>query len=208
MRIGFIGAGKIGGTLAAQLATLGHEVAVSNSRGPETLAELVASIEHGAQAMNAADAARWGELLVVSVPFGHYLDVPVDGTPGKIVIDTNNYYPGRDGEYAELDADRTTVCELLAAHLPGARVVKAFNNINWEHLRDLVRSAGAAGRIGLPISGDDAEAKQVVAQLIGTIGFDAVDAGSLPAGGRKHQPGTSVYGTDLSTAKLRSALGV
>ena len=208
MRIGFMGAGRIGGTLARQLAALGHDVAVSNSRGPETLAALVASIGERGQALTAADAARWGELLVVSVPFGRYRELPVDGVAGKVVIDTNNYYPNRDGQYTEIDADHTTSSEMLAAYLSGARVVKAFNNINWEHLRDLARPAGAPGRIGLPIAGDDAEAKRTVAELIDAIGFDAVDAGTLAAGGRKQQPGTAVYGTDLPTADLRAALGV
>jgi hypothetical protein len=207
MRIGFIGSGRIGGTLARQLVALGHEVAVSNSRGPDTLAELVGELGERARAMTAPEAARWGELIVVSVPFGRYRELPTDGLEGKVVIDTNNYYSGRDGNFPELDEDRTTSSELLQAHLPGARVVKAFNGINWEHLRDYGRASDAPDRIGIPISGDDPEAKRTVAELIDAIGFDSVDAGQLAAGGRKHQPGTPPYGADLRTAELRMHVG-
>jgi len=172
MRIGFMGAGRIGGTLARQLAALGHDVAVSNSRGPETLAALVASIGERGQALTAADAARWGELLVVSVPFGRYRELPADGVAGKVVIDTNNYYPNRDGQYTEIDADHTTSSEMLAAYLSGARVVKAFNNINWEHLRDLARPAGAPGRIVSLIGGRE---QYITARLV-------PDSPPIPAG--------------------------
>lgn len=205
MQIGIIGTGRIGGTLARLFIDRGHEVAVSNSRGPDSLAEVVADLGASARAVTPAEAAQFGELVVVSVPFGRYMDVPSDGLDGKVVVDTNNYYPGRDGNYPELDEDRTTSSELLQQHLGAARVVKAFNGINWEHLRDFGRPAGDAERIGIPISGDDAEAKAMVAALIDAIGFDAVDAGSLAEGGRKHQPGTPVYGTDPTAAELRAA---
>jgi predicted dinucleotide-binding enzyme len=208
MRIGIIGSGRIGGTLARLFVGAGHEVAVSNSRGPDTLVDLVADIGEGARAMTAADAVAFGELLVVSVPFGRYLEVPTNDVAGKVVIDTNNYYPNRDGHYPELDEDRTTSSEMLQAHLKGARVVKAFNGINWEHLRDFPRPPRRPNRIGIPISGDDPEAKATVASLIDAIGFDAVDAGTLAEGGRKHQPGTDVYAADLRTSELREKLGV
>jgi hypothetical protein len=144
-------------------------------------------------------------VVVVSVPFGRYRDLPTEGLEGKIVIDTSNYYPQRDGSFAELDDGRTTSSELLQEHLR-ARVVKAFNSVNWVRLRDESRPADDPNRIGVPISGDDPEAKSVVADLIDQIGFDAVDAGSLGDGGRKHQPGTSIYGADLPTAELRAQL--
>ncbi|HXZ83238.1 MAG TPA: NADPH-dependent F420 reductase [Acidimicrobiales bacterium] len=203
MRIGMIGAGNIGSTLAWHFVRVGHDVAVSNSRGPETLDALVRELGEHAQAMAAADAARFGEITVVSVPFGKYRTIPVDGSSGKVVIDTNNYYPGRDGQFSELDDDRTTSSEMLAAFLPQARLVKAFNAIYWEHLRDGSRLAGAPDRIAIPISGDDAEAKRLVAILIDEIGFDAVDLGSLAVGGRKHQPGSPLYTADLSAVELR-----
>jgi predicted dinucleotide-binding enzyme len=206
VRIGFIGSGHIGGTLAQLLVTAGHEVVVSNSRGPETLQELVDQLGQKARAATPGEAAEWGEVVVVSVPLGRYREIPPTGLAGKVVIDTNNYYPGRDGQMEELDSDRTTGSELLQHHLTDARVVKAFNGINWEHLRDLGRPKGDPRRVAIPISGDDPGAKRVVADLIDQIGFDAVDAGGLGMGGRKHQVGTKVYGKLLSAAEMRSQL--
>jgi 8-hydroxy-5-deazaflavin:NADPH oxidoreductase len=208
VKIGIIGVGRIGGTLAGLFVAAGHDVVLSNSRGPETLTALVEELGAGASAATAAEAARAGDLVVVSVPLVRYREVPTDGLAGKVVIDTNNYYSGRDGHFDDLDSDRTTSSELLQAHLAGARVVKAFNAINWEHLRDYGRPAGDPDRVGIPISGDDSEAKRAVANLIDEIGFDAVDAGTLAEGGRKHQPGADVYGADLKTAELRAGLGV
>ena len=193
MRIGIIGAGHIGGTLAKLFVDAGHEVAISNSRGPETLAGLVQELGGRVQAVTAAEAARFGDVVVVSVPFGRYRELPREGVAGTVVIDTNNHYPQRDGHFEELDSDRTTSSELLKAHLSGARVVKAFNAILWTRLRDEGHPAGDENRLGIPISGDDRLAKETVAELIDQIGFDPVDAGTLAAGGRKHQPGTPAY---------------
>jgi predicted dinucleotide-binding enzyme len=206
MRIGIIGSGKIGGTLARLFVTAGHEVAVSNSRGPETLAGLVAELGPGARALTPAEAARFGDVVVVSIPLARYRDAPTDGVDGKVVIDTNNYYPQRDGHLEELDSDRTTSTELLQEHLPSARVVKAFNAIVWSNLRDEGRPHGDPERLGIPISGDDEQAKQTVAELIDEIGFDPVDAGTLAEGGRKHQPGSPAYTRGLETAELRARL--
>jgi predicted dinucleotide-binding enzyme len=206
MRIGIIGAGHIGGTLARHFADGGHEVAVSNSRGPETLAGLVEELGGRVRAMTAAEAARFGEVVVVSVPFGRYRELPTDVIPGAVVIDTTNYYPQRDGRFGELDSDRTTSSQMLQAHLPDARVVKAFNAIVWTGLRDGGRPAGDPERIGIPISGDDAQAKRSLAELIDEIGFDPVDAGTLADGGRRHQPGTPAYTKGLRTEELRSRL--
>jgi 8-hydroxy-5-deazaflavin:NADPH oxidoreductase len=189
MRIGIIGAGNIGGTLARHFAGVGHEVAISNSRGPDTLKGLVSEIGGDIQAMTAEDTAKFGDVVVVSIPFGRYRELPAKSVEGKVVIDTNNYFPGRDGQFEELDTGRTTSSELLQAHLSGARVVKAFNAIYAKSLRDLGRPSGDPERIGIPISGDDQEAKRTVAELIDQIGFDAVDAGTLAEGGRKRQPG-------------------
>jgi len=208
MRIGIIGSGHIGGTLARCFVDAGHEVAVSNSRGPETLADLATELGPRAQAMTAAEAARFGDLVVVSVPFGRYREVPNEAVAGKVVIDTNNYYPRRDGHFEELDGDRTTSSELLQAHLSGALVVKAFNAILWSRLRADGRPAGDGDRLGIPISGDEEQAKQAVAELIDEIGFDPVDAGTLAEGGRKHQPGTPAYTDGLPTSELRARLDV
>jgi predicted dinucleotide-binding enzyme len=203
VKIGVIGAGNIGGTLAARLVAAGHEVAISNSRGPETLQGAV----RGARPMAVEDAARFGEVIVVSIPFGRYREVPADAVDGKLVIDTNNYYPQRDGHFPELDDGSATSSELLQAHLPDARVVKAFNAISWTNLRDAGRPAGDPERLGIPFSGDDEPAKRTVAELIDEIGFDPVDAGTLAKGGRKHQVDAPAYGKGLPTAELRSRLG-
>ena len=205
MRIGLIGAGKIGGTLARLFVAQGHEVALSNSRGPETLAELVAEIGPSARAVTPAEAAEFGEVVVVSVPLGRYQEVPTAGMAGKTVIDTNNYYPQRDGHISPLDDDSTTSAELLAKHLPDAHVVKAFNQIRWDHLGAKGKPAGTPGRIGIPIAGDDPAAKQVVMDLVEQIGFDAVDTGPL-ASGRLFQPNTSLYVADVTADKIRAVV--
>ncbi len=205
--MGIIGSGHIGGTLARRFVDAGHEVAVSNSRGPETLAALVAELGPRAQAMTASEAERFGDLVVVSVPFGRYRELPTEAVAGKVVIDTNNYYPRRDGHFEELDSDRTTSSELLQEHLAGARVVKAFNAILWSRLRDDGHPVGDRKRVGIPISGDDEQAKRTVAELIDEIGFDPVDAGTLADGGRKHQPGSAAYTDGLQTRELRVRLG-
>jgi hypothetical protein len=208
MTIGFIGSGSIGGTLARLFASQGHEVWVANSRGPETLTDLVDDIAaaggkaHAATAARAADA---GNVVVVSVPFGRYQEVPAEPLAGKVVIDTNNYYPARDGQWPRLDADETTSSELLADHLADSRIVKAFNSIYFEHLRDEGTPAGNAKRRALPIAGDDPAAKATVAALLDEIGFDAVDAGPLVAG-RLFQPDTPPYGARQNAAELRDAL--
>jgi predicted dinucleotide-binding enzyme len=145
-------------------------------------------------------------VVVVSIPFGRHRDLPSSGFAGKVVIDKNNYYPRRDGHVPELDFDRTSSSELLQRHLAGARVVKAFNAILWSHLRDLARPAGDPSRLGIPISGDDDEAKRMVARLIDQIGFDAVDVGTL-ADGRLLQPGATIYGADLTAEAIRDRLG-
>lgn len=207
MKIGLIGAGHIGGTLARLFVNAGHDVAISNSRGPDTLRGLVDELGGRARATTPVEAARFGEVVVVAIPFGRYRDVPTEAMAGKIVIDTNNYYPQRDGRFEELDSDRTTSSEMLQAHLPGARVVKAFNAIRWSELRDGGRPAGAPDRIAIPISGDDKEAKEVVATLIDQIGFDAVDVGTLAEGGRWHQPEAPLYLSNLTSKELRRRIG-
>ena len=204
--IGIVGAGHIGGTLAERFIAVGHEVTIANSRGPDTLQELVGRLGPRARAATAEEAMRDGDVVVVSIPFGRYGELPTAGVADKVVIDTCNYYPQRDGRFEELERDRTTSSELIARHLDGARVVKAFNAIYWQHLRDDGRPPGAPDRIGIPISGDDPEAKRIVVALIDQIGFDAIDAGPLAEGGRKHQPGTPVYTADLSSEELRRAL--
>jgi 8-hydroxy-5-deazaflavin:NADPH oxidoreductase len=207
MRIGLIGSGNIGGSLARLWVPLGHEVWLSNSRGPQTLADFAAELGSQAHAATAAEAAEQGEIVVVSVPFGRFREVPAGPLAGKVVIDTNNYYPARDGQWAELDDDTTTSSELLADHLGDAvRVVKAFNTIYFKQLLDDGTPAGTPERRALPIAGDDADAKSTVTALLDQLGFDTVDAGPL-AQGRRFQPDTPPYGPRLDAAALREALG-
>ncbi|MEV8517363.1 NADPH-dependent F420 reductase [Dactylosporangium sp. NPDC051484] len=191
--IGLIGSGNIGSTVARLAVAAGHDVVLSNSRGPETLRDLVDELGPRARAGRPADAAAAGDIVVVTVPLKAYREVPADPASGKVVIDTNNYYPERDGHFAELDEASTTSSELLQRHLGGARVVKGFNNIYFKHLVSLARPSGAADRSALPIAGDDAEAKQAVTVFLDAIGFDTVDVGTL-ADSWRVQPGTPVYG--------------
>lgn len=203
--IGLIGSGNIGQAIAKQATAHGHHVVLSNSRGPETLADLVAELGPQASAGTAAEAAAAGELVVVTVPFKSYLDVPVEPLAGKVVIDTNNYYFERDGRYPAIDEGTTSVSELLAAHLPTSKVVKAFNSIQAAHIVDAGRPAGSPDRRALPVAGDGAAAKQVVTELIESFGFDVVDAGPL-AEGTRFDRDTPAYGAEVDVAGLREAL--
>jgi 8-hydroxy-5-deazaflavin:NADPH oxidoreductase len=182
--IGLIGSGNIGGTVARLAVGAGYDVVLSNRRGPETLAGLVSELGPHARAATAAEAAAAGDLVVVSVPLKAYREVPVEPLAGKVVIDTNNYYPQRDGDIAELDDESTTTAELLQAHLPQSQVVKGFNNIYFERLAALPRPAGSPERSTLPIAGDDADAKRAVTAFLDAIGYDAYDAGPLAEGWR------------------------
>ncbi|MDX6211962.1 MAG: 8-hydroxy-5-deazaflavin:NADPH oxidoreductase [Frankiales bacterium] len=204
--IGLIGAGNIGSTLARHFSRLGYEVAVSNSRGPHTLKALQRELGDRAHALSVADTAEYGDVCVVSIPLASYRDVPRAGLEGKVVIDTCNYYPQRDGHFPELDDDSTTSSELIAAHLPTSHVVKAFNAITSGHLAEWGRPAGDPSRIAIPIAGNNPAAKLTVAALIDEIGFDAVDTGDLGSS-RSFQPGAVLYGADASAAKVRATLG-
>ena len=205
MRIGLIGAGNIGSTLARLAVEHGHDVMLSNSRGPETLGGLVSHLGARAVAGTAAEAAAFGDVVVVAIPLKNYRRVPAAELANKIVIDANNYYPQRDGQIPGLDDDAVTTSELLAAFLPESRVVKAFNNIYYADLAAQGEPAGTPGRRALPIAGDDPEAKKAVADLIEEFGFDVVDAGGL-AEGRRFQRGTPANVTRLDADALRAAL--
>lgn len=192
--IGLIGAGHIGSTVARLAVDAGHDVVLSNSRGPETLVDLVAELGDHARAATAEEAAADGEIVVVTIPLRSYREVPVEPLRGKVVIDTNNYYPQRDGEIPELEDESTTTSELLQAHLPESFVVKAFNNIYFQHLLGLARPAGSEDRSALAVAGDDDAAKKAVADLLDDLGYDTVDAGPLAEGWR-FQRDTAAYGT-------------
>ncbi len=206
MRIGIIGAGQIGGTLTRRLTKLGHEVYVANSRGPASLADLAR--ETGAKPVTAREAARAGEVVVVTIPEAKIPNLPKDlfaGVPENVVvIDTGNYYPReRDGRIADIEAG--TAESRWAEHQLGRPVVKAFNNIYAQHLLERGRPAGSPGRIALPVAGDDQRAKQIVMRLVDELGFDAVDAGGLDESWRQ-QPGTPVYTADFDADGVRRAL--
>ena len=203
--IGLIGAGHIGSQVARLAIAHGYRVVISNSRGPETLAELVTELGPDARAASAAEAARAGDIVVVTVPLKNYRQVPVEPLAGKIVIDTNNYYPQRDGHIPELDNESTTTAELLQAHLPASKVVKAFNHIYAAQLTTDGRPAGTPDRRALVIAGDDRDAKATVSALLDQFGFDAVDAGPLKEGWRI-QRDTPGYGPRRTAPELRQDL--
>jgi predicted dinucleotide-binding enzyme len=191
--VGIIGVGNIGGTVARLAVRAGYDVVVSNSRGPDTLAGLVAELGPRARAAVVTEAAAAGDLVVVSVPFKAFRDLPAAELAGKPVLDTGNYYPQRDGRHPELHAGTTTSSELVQGHLAGSRVVKVFNDIYWEHLRDLARPAGAADRSALTIAGDDADAKRAATDFLAAIGYDTVDIGTL-ADSWRVEPDRPAYG--------------
>jgi predicted dinucleotide-binding enzyme len=207
LKIGIIGAGNIGATLTRHFTRLGHDVAVANSRGPESLAELAK--ETGAKAVPVAEAAQGRDLVVVTIPEGKIPNLPPglfrNAPAGLIVIDTGNYYPRqRDGKIEGIESgllESRWVEQKL-----GHPVIKVFNNIYAEHLANAGKPPGAPGRIALPVSGDDAKAKAVVMELVNDMGFDAVDAGGLDESWRQ-QPGTPVYASDFDAAGVRRALG-
>lgn len=177
--LALIGTGMIGSTVARLAVDAGIDVVLSNSRGPETLSDLVASLGSRARAATAAEAAEAGDIVVATIPLHAYTQLPADRLVGKTVIDTLNYYPQRDGHIAELDSGELTTSGLLQRHLVGAHVVKAFNNIFYKALASLGRPAGAPDRSALPIAGDDAAAKAAVVALLDRLGYDAVDIGGL-----------------------------
>lgn len=196
--IGFIGSGHIGSTVAQLAVDAGHEVVLSNSRGPETLQDLVDRLGPGARAATAAEAATAGDLVVLTIPLKNIDRVPVESLRGKVVIDTSNYYPQRDGQIAALDDLSTTTSELVQSQLPGVDLVKGFNNINYLHLGSLQRPAGSPDRSVLAIAGDDAEAKATAAAFLDSLGYDVYDAGSL-ADSWRFDVGTPAYGRPYSS---------
>lgn len=203
--IGLIGAGHIGSQLARLAVSHGYDVVVSNSRGPDTLKSLVDELGPHARAGTSAEAAQAGEIVVVTIPLKNIGDVPVAPLAGKIVIDTDNYYPQRDGHIQELDDERTTTSELLQRHLPESKVVKAFNHIYAANLTTDGQPAGTPNRRALAIAGNDAESKAVVARLIDQFGFDVVDIGPLSDSWRI-QRDTPGYGPRRTAHELRRDL--
>jgi 8-hydroxy-5-deazaflavin:NADPH oxidoreductase len=206
MKIGIIGAGNIGGTLARRLAALGHDVSIANSRGPASLAAFAKEI--GARAVSVEQAARSGDVVIISIPEKNIARLPAnlfDGVSDDVVVvDTGNYYPQqRDGRIDAIEQGSTE--SRWVAERIGRPVVKAFNNIYANHLRDRGRPKGAKDRIALPVAGDDKRAKDTIIGLLDQLGFDGVDAGTLDESW-KQEPGTPVYGTDFDAAGVKRAL--
>jgi predicted dinucleotide-binding enzyme len=203
--IGLIGAGHIGSQVARLAVKHGAHVVISNSRGAETLADLVRELGPLARAATAEEAARAGDLVVVTIPLKNLPDVPVAPLAGKIVIDTLNYYPQRDGHIADLDNEKTTTSEMVQRHLPASKVVKAFNHIYAAELTTHGQSAGSANRRALAIAGNDTAAKKTVSELLDQFGFDTVDIGPLSESWRI-QRDTPGYGPRRTAEQLRQDL--
>jgi 8-hydroxy-5-deazaflavin:NADPH oxidoreductase len=205
MNIGIIGAGMIGETLARRLVQLGHQVAIANSRGPQTLRDLASQV--GATAVTPLEAARSGEIVVITIPERAVPDLPRDlfaGVPGDVVvIDTGNYYPTRDGRIPAIEQGQPE--SAWVAEQMGRPVIKAFNNIYFKSLLENGRPKGTPDRIALPVAGDPAEARTQVLRLVDELGFDPVDAGGIEESWRQ-QPGTPCYTKDLDAVQLKVAL--
>jgi len=176
---GIIGAGNIGSQLARALVARGYDVVIANSRGPETLAELIAELGEHARAATPQEAAEAADVAVVTVPLNRYREVPVEPLAGKIVLDTNNYYFERDGHIPALDAGETTTSGMLQEHLPTSKVVKAFNHIQAPHITTDGTPAGTPNRRALGTASDFPEAVELVTALYDELGFDTVSAGPL-----------------------------
>jgi 8-hydroxy-5-deazaflavin:NADPH oxidoreductase len=214
--IGLIGSGRIGSTVARLAIDGAHDVLLSNSRGPDTLRDVVSGLGPQARAVTSEEAATLGDLVVVAVPVRAYPLLPAAALAGKLVLDAGNYYPPRDGQLPELDDKALTSSEYLRQLLPDAEVVKVFNNIFFKHLLNLARPAGAADRSTLPIAGDSAAGKRAATGFLESIGYGALDYRPLAESWRQ-EPGQPVYGapygsfddekgTPASTDVIRAAL--
>jgi predicted dinucleotide-binding enzyme len=206
MRIGVIGAGQVGTTLGELLVRAGNEVALAHAGATEELAERVARLGDRAYAGTVEETVRFGDVMVLALPFGRYGELPPERFVGKIVVDATNYYPDRDGFCPELDDELTTSSELIARHLADARVVKAFNNLPMDVVRERARPRGLPDRLALPMSSDYPEAKLVVARLVDETGFDPIDLGGLADGGRLQQKDGPLYLEPRTIAELRAEL--
>jgi predicted dinucleotide-binding enzyme len=214
--VGFIGSGHIGTAIARLAIEAGHQVVLSNSRGPETLADTVAELGPRASAATSREAAAAGDIVVITVPVKAFPDLPAAPLAQKTVIDTCNYGPERDGRIPELDGTSLTSSELLQRYLPDAMLVKAFNTIFFKHLLSLARPAGTADRSYLPIAGDSAPAKAAVTEFIESIGYSVVDAGPLaeswrqatgtPVWASPYGPSSNEQGQSAGEDAIRAAL--
>ncbi|NQX13413.1 NAD(P)-binding domain-containing protein [Microbacteriaceae bacterium VKM Ac-2855] len=190
--LGIIGAGAIGSTLARLAIAADLDVIIGNSRGPETLTELVEQFGPRARAATVAEVAEAADIIITAIPLIAASALPAEALAGKIVVDTTNYYPERDGQIAVLDSNESTASEFVQSYLLESFVVKGFNNITFASLGNGARAAGDPERNTLPIAGEDAGAKARVAELFNTLGYDALDIGGL-ADSWRSEPGTPIY---------------
>lgn len=203
MKIGIIGAGMIARAFAAIAIKQGHQVMLSNTRSPNTLFSLTGTL--GCVAGSPQDAASFGDIVLVAIPFAAYQTLPVSALAGKIVLNANNYYAERDGNMEELDSGESTTSELMARHLPASIIVQAFNAITAADIERHALPPGTPERRALPIAGDDAAAKATVSGLINELGFDVVDAGAL-SHGRLFDKDTPAYCVRMDATQLQEAL--
>ena len=205
MNIGILGAGNIGSSAAKLFAAAGHDVRIANSRGPQSLAGLVADLGENVRAATPEDAVAFGDVVLIAVPWSHKEDAIPDAGPydDKIVIDAMNPY---DEDFELEDLGHRTSSEIIKTLVPGAHLVKAFNTLFYKRLASEGKPAGAKDRLAIFIAGDDAHAKSVVSKLIDEIGFDTIDTGSLAEGGRKQQPGSAIYNVPLTARDAKSTL--
>lgn len=206
MRVGIIGSGQIGGTVAGLLTKAGHQAALSNTRGRESLLDLVARLGPNATAVSIDDAIEFAGTVVLAIPYSAFGELPAGQLANKTIVDTTNFMPTRDAGFDDIASGARTSSEVLAEHLDQSVVVKAVNTLNYAVLRDQSRPAGARDRLALPYAGDDAEAKQRVASMIDDMGFDPIDAGPLDSGGRLMQPGSELFNRPLTAADVRAIL--
>jgi 8-hydroxy-5-deazaflavin:NADPH oxidoreductase len=206
MKVGIVGSGMIGGTLARLLSSKGHDVAISNQRGPESLEAMANEGNGNVLPMTVEGALEFGKVVVIAVPLHAVFDLPVAGTDGKTVVDATNYYPNRDGQIEMLVHGPVTSSALVADHFPNARVVKAFNTMHFKTLGTEGRPPGDPNRLVLFLAGDDSTAKDLVAGLIDDVGFDPYDTGGLGQGGALQEPGSPIYNKPLTRLEAAAIL--
>jgi len=191
--IGIIGSGLVGKAVAHLSVAAGYNVVISNSRGPDTLSELVKDLGPRARAGTVEDAIAASDIVTISIPIAAFEQLPGDKFVGKVVLDQTNYYPGLgDFRRDDLDQGELTSSELIARHLKGATVVKGLHNLSWIHMQANATPKGDANRTTLPVAGDDASAKQAVTTFLDDIGYDVIDVGSL-ADSWRVEPSTDIY---------------